>query len=214
MAEELKPCPFCGAPGEIEHGSDHHGAWFNLGCSRHWGHVCDPDHSNTCIAGRVFYTETEVSEAEAIAAWNTRAAAAMSDLIAGDAGLYDTPSARITGDKDRENPVEGARHKPAVTQADVELAEEIGQTMASYYEWGRPSDYQLAKESAAMARDLIARQVEREIVAWLRAENGTCDCFARSEGECACGAWDDYKTKPLCNIADAIEQGQYRSAPS
>lgn len=112
MADELKPCPFCGAPGEIEHGSDHHGAWFNLGCSRHWGHVRDPNRSNTCIAGRMFYTETDVPETEAIDAWNTRAsvrAAAMSDLIAGDADLYDTPSARITGDKDRENPVEGAQ---------------------------------------------------------------------------------------------------------
>ena len=34
---------------------------------------------------------------------------ALSELIAGDADLYDTPSARITGDKDRENPVEGAQ---------------------------------------------------------------------------------------------------------
>ena len=58
-----------------------------------------------------------------------------------------------------------------------------------------------------------AEQHERErIVAWLRAENGLCDCFARSEGECACGAWDDYKRVPLCDLADAIEQGQYRSA--
>lgn len=67
------PCPFCGFPAEIEEGSDHHGTWFNLGCSRHWGHVRNPDHTNTCIAGRIYYTEAEVPLAEALTAWNTRA---------------------------------------------------------------------------------------------------------------------------------------------
>lgn len=69
MSQELKNCPFCGASAEIEHGSDHHGEWFNLGCSKHWGRV-DPDKS--CIGGRVFYTEIDKTEAEAIAAWNRR----------------------------------------------------------------------------------------------------------------------------------------------
>lgn len=72
LVRELLPCPFCGADAEIEQDSDHHGEWFNLGCSRHWGHVRNPDHQNTCIAGRIFYTETDVTEAEAIASWNTR----------------------------------------------------------------------------------------------------------------------------------------------
>lgn len=36
-----------------------------------------------------------------------------------------------------------------------------------------------------------------------------CDCHARSEMECGCGAWDDYKTKPLLEIADAIERGEH-----
>ncbi len=74
LVRELLPCPFCGADAEIEQGSDHHGEWFNLGCSRHWGRVRNPDHQNTCIAGRIFYTETDVTEAEAIASWNTRPA--------------------------------------------------------------------------------------------------------------------------------------------
>lgn len=68
--EELKPCPFCSAPAALERGSDHHGTWFNLGCSRHWGRVADPD--KACIAGRMFYTEIEKTEAEAILLWNTR----------------------------------------------------------------------------------------------------------------------------------------------
>jgi len=50
--------------------------------------------------------------------------------------------------------------------------------------------------------DPVARVVE-----WLRKENGLCDCHARCETECGCGAWDDWKTKPLLQIADAIERG-------
>jgi hypothetical protein len=75
MGEHTKlfACPFCGADAQIEHGSDHHGTWFNLGCSRHWGSsLVDADHG--CIGGRIYYTETETPEVEAIAAWNTRAA--------------------------------------------------------------------------------------------------------------------------------------------
>lgn len=51
--------------------------------------------------------------------------------------------------------------------------------------------------------DPVARVVE-----WLRKENGLCDCHARCETECGCGAWDDWKTKPLLEIADAIERGE------
>ena len=51
--------------------------------------------------------------------------------------------------------------------------------------------------------DQVARVVE-----WLRKENGLCDCHAHSETECGCGAWDDWKTKPLLEIADAIERGE------
>lgn len=51
--------------------------------------------------------------------------------------------------------------------------------------------------------DQVARVVE-----WLRKENGLCDCHARCETECGCGAWDDWKTKPLLEIADAIDRGE------
>ena len=67
---DLRPCPFCGSPAELERASDHHGEWFNLGCSRHWGNV-NPD--DACPAGRLWYTEDPEKEAAAIEAWNRRA---------------------------------------------------------------------------------------------------------------------------------------------
>lgn len=69
-APALLPCPFCGSAAEIERDSDHHGAWFNLGCSQHWDRV-GPDRA--CPGGRLWYTEPPEDEAEAIAAWNRRA---------------------------------------------------------------------------------------------------------------------------------------------
>ena len=48
------------------------------------------------------------------------------------------------------------------------------------------------------------QQAIADVVEWLRMENGQCDCFARSETECACGAWDDYKTWPLERTAQEI----------
>lgn len=70
MAEDLLNCPFCGAPAELERITDHHGEWFNLGCSRHWGAVEDPD--VRCPAGRIWYTSEPEEESAAIAAWNRR----------------------------------------------------------------------------------------------------------------------------------------------
>ena len=53
-----------------------------------------------------------------------------------------------------------------------------------------------------------------QIVAGLKSENGQCDCSARSEGECACGAWDDYKTWPLERVWEWIERGEYKETSS
>lgn len=65
----LKPCPFCGSPAELEQDSDHHGEWFNLGCSNHWGRVKEDER---CPGGRIWYTEDPDSMPAAIAAWNRR----------------------------------------------------------------------------------------------------------------------------------------------
>lgn len=58
--------------------------------------------------------------------------------------------------------------------------------------------------------ELGQRETVERIVAWLRKENSLCDCYARSEGECGCGAWDDYKQWPLERTADAIEAGEWK----
>lgn len=64
-----------------------------------------------------------------------------------------------------------------------------------------------------MPPDLTER--ERQIVAWLREDAQRCNCFAREEGECACGAWSSepgersYKTVYEEDIADAIERGEH-----
>ena len=54
------------------------------------------------------------------------------------------------------------------------------------------------------------RKLEREaIIAWLRSENGRCDCFAYDDSECACGGRDEYKTWPLEQTAERIEAGEH-----
>jgi hypothetical protein len=45
------------------------------------------------------------------------------------------------------------------------------------------------------AHTAAAVAAERErAVAWLRDDAQLCDCAAHSDSECACGAWDDWKT--------------------
>ena len=84
-------------------------------------------------------------------------------------------------------------------------------------QWGvahREAERERAKLDIATAFDCGHKEgVEAErqaVVDWLKAENGLCDCFAREENECICGAWDGYKTKPRRYIADAIEHGDHR----
>jgi len=38
----------------------------------------------------------------------------------------------------------------------------------------------------------------------MEADAKLCDCFARSEGECGCGAWSDYKTVPVSRMVDLV----------
>lgn len=98
-----------------------------------------------------------------------------------------------------------------VTQADRELlielisfdSETIDAILAgNAFTW---EVEQIARHRIAALEEARGDQVAR-VVEWLRKENGLCDCHARCETECGCGAWDDWKTKPLLEIADAIEQ--------
>ena len=68
--QELKACWCCNAPALLERDGDHHGEWFNLGCSRHWEAV--PDRAEACPAGRIWYTADPDELEAAITAWNTR----------------------------------------------------------------------------------------------------------------------------------------------
>lgn len=61
MSEKLKPCPYCNEKAKIIKETDHHGEYYNLGCS-----------FSECIAADAFYTETEVPLEDAILRWNSR----------------------------------------------------------------------------------------------------------------------------------------------
>lgn len=100
-----------------------------------------------------------------------------------------------------------------VTQADRELlielisfdSETIDAILAgNAFTW---EVEQIARHRIAALEEARGDQVAR-VVEWLRKENGLCDCHARCETECGCGAWDDWKTKPLLEIATAIERGE------
>lgn len=75
-------------------------------------------------------------------------------------------------------------------------------SLPTYRGWIETPLYAHPPAPDAARGDPVARVVE-----WLRKENGLCDCHAHCETECGCGAWDDWKTKPLLEIADAIERG-------
>ena len=54
-----------------------------------------------------------------------------------------------------------------------------------------------------------ALEERAKIVAWLRKENGRCDCFAYEDNECACGGRDEYKIWPLEQTANYLERGEH-----
>lgn len=54
----------------------------------------------------------------------------------------------------------------------------------------------LTAEARAKALDYAAEALEDDAQ--------KCDCFAREERECACGAWDDYKTVPTSRAVEIV----------
>jgi sarcosine oxidase delta subunit len=57
----LENCPFCGKSAELEFDNDHHGEWFNLGCS-----------DEECIARWLRYTMPLDELDGCVAGWNMR----------------------------------------------------------------------------------------------------------------------------------------------
>lgn len=90
MVDKLLPCPFCGSPADLEFDSDHHGEWFNLGCSNHWEKV--KDREKPCVGGRLFYTEPLEEKDAAIAAWNSRAPVDRADWACKIESVLNIPS--------------------------------------------------------------------------------------------------------------------------
>lgn len=88
------------------------------------------------------------------------------------------------------------------------MSEELNVWLEANAAWCNPPPHLAFSESAAaVIRDYGDKRYQQaiaDVVEWLRSENGQCDCFARSETECACGAWDDYKTWPLERTAQEI----------
>jgi hypothetical protein len=88
------------------------------------------------------------------------------------------------------------------------LIEAVAQALAiSWFgsgidEWAvtevRPDAIAVIRTAAPLILDMAADALE--------ADAELCDCFARSEGECACGAWDDYKTAPVENMVALVRQ--------
>lgn len=72
--------------------------------------------------------------------------------------------------------------------------------MALYAEWLTPAH----KDDAIQAMAQSIANERNRLIALIEADAKTCDCFARSEDECACGAWDDYKQVSLARVIDIL----------
>lgn len=72
---------------------------------------------------------------------------------------------------------------------------------------GRADDHSMVQAFArhAAAERAIGYRMGIEAAAKaLEDDAQLCDCHARSEGECACGAWSDYKTVPMERAVDIV----------
>ena len=103
--------------------------------------------------------------------------------------------------------MEGGREFDQMPPTRLELRQWSRSGMCSTNDATQDDATELAQAAIATLDAVRGDQVAR-VVEWLRKENGLCDCHAHSETECGCGAWDDWKTKPLLEIADAIERGE------
>ena len=74
----------------------------------------------------------------------------------------------------------------------------------------RQSIEQLTKDTAAEWQAGYEAGVEAAAKA-LEADAKLCDCAALEERECACGAWDDYKSIPSARAVEIVRALQEQS---
>lgn len=74
----------------------------------------------------------------------------------------------------------------------------------------RQSIEQLTKDPAAEWQAGYEAGVEAAVKA-LEADAKLCDCAALEDRECACGAWDDYKSITLARAVEIVRALQEQS---
>lgn len=91
-----------------------------------------------------------------------------------------------------------------ITQADRDAAAQydVVEAFARHRKYGYDQGYY-------DGRQYDGAEERAKIVAWLRKENGRCDCFAYEDNECACGGRDEYKIWPLEQTANYLERGEH-----
>ena len=82
-----------------------------------------------------------------------------------------------------------------------DMVEAVARAMAEAegFSYQSPDRYYARRAIAALtaALPLIRAQVLEDAAKALEADAKLCDCYAREESECGCGAWSDYKTVPM-----------------
>lgn len=75
---------------------------------------------------------------------------------------------------------------------------ELAQELLDQLGWACPES-----EKRVIANFITAQR--EKIIAALRSDGEQCDCFAKEECECACGAWDGYKTISIDRAIEIVE---------
>jgi hypothetical protein len=92
-----------------------------------------------------------------------------------------------------------------VTQADREALYDIDIEMSWVLdEDERKAILNIVSRVRLAAEQRGAERMKEAAAKALEEDSKLCDCFARSEGECACGAWSDYKTVPVARTVDIV----------
>jgi hypothetical protein len=92
-----------------------------------------------------------------------------------------------------------------VTQADRDAAA----VFFPEHLWRQEARNDIAQAFARHREQALAEGVAMGIdaaVQWAKDDAKICDCSAHSEGECACGAWCEWKTVPMVRVAQNLAE--------